>query len=358
MALLTEPNISSGKREDLADLIAVVDAKDVPFVSMARKGSKPGNTYFRWQHDSLPAAKPNTNVDGTDVSSYDNYTNGSNMGSGTTAYRVELSNYVQVWRRAVRVSPLSEDIANVAGVNSELAANVAKGIKALKRDMEVSFCSDADGQADNGSVGYRTKALQTWISTSGGSTPTVPSSVRSASGQIQGGSAAASTLTETMVQNMLTTLYDNRGEIKTYDALVGTTLKRAFTNLVSTTATSTNSGTDGYIATRTLAMNRDATSSTLTSNLQVFEGDFGTIRLHPTAFLSTITYSTNTATVTAAPFKGLVLDMNLVEIRYGGNVASVRELPDAGGGAARLIEAVAGLVCHSPLAHGKFDFTS
>ena len=44
MANLTEPSFSSGKREELADLIALVDAKDTPFTSMAKKGSKPGNT--------------------------------------------------------------------------------------------------------------------------------------------------------------------------------------------------------------------------------------------------------------------------------------------------------------------------
>ena len=271
MALLTEPNIAAGKREDLADLIAMVDARDVPFVSMSRKGAKPGNTLFRWQHDSLPAAKPTSWVDGTDVSTYDNYTNGTNQGANSTQYRVELSNYVQVFRRSVRVSPLSEDIANVAGVASELAASIAKGIKVLKRDMEVAFCSNQDGNADDGSAGYRTKGLQTWISTTGGSTPAVASGVRSNSSQIQGGSAAASTLTDTMVQNMLTQLYTNRGEIKTYSGLVGPTLKRAFTGLVSTTATTTNSGTDGFVATKIQTFERSMDANTFTQTVDVFE---------------------------------------------------------------------------------------
>jgi hypothetical protein len=52
---------------------------------------------------------------------------------------------------AVRVSPLTMDIATVAGVRDELANNVAKGIKGLKRDMEASFCSSNGAQLDNGS---------------------------------------------------------------------------------------------------------------------------------------------------------------------------------------------------------------
>lgn len=347
MALLTEPNISSGKREDLSDLIAVVDARDVPFVSMAKKGSKPGNTLMRWQHDAVPAPAPTSTPDGTDVSAYENY-------SGD---RVELSNYVQLFRRAVRVSPMSEDIANVAGVNSELAANVAKGIKGLKRDMEVAFCSDQDGQADTGSVGYMTKGLQTWVSTSGGSTPAVPSSVRAKSGQIVGASAACSTLTEAAVQGMLTQLYLNRGVIKQYTALVGPTLKRAFTNLLSTTATATDAN-DSIAATRIQTLNRDAAASTITSSVDVFAGDFGQLALVPTNWIGELSYSSNVAAFTAKPYKGLVIDPSLMEVRYGGQVARVRPLPDAGGGEARLIEAVAALVCHSPLACGKFDYTS
>ena len=60
-----------GKREDLADYISLVDAKDTPFVSMAPKGSKPGNTYLQWQADNFPATATTGTVDGTDVTSGD-----------------------------------------------------------------------------------------------------------------------------------------------------------------------------------------------------------------------------------------------------------------------------------------------
>ena len=88
MALLTEPNLSGrGKREDLMDMIALVDAKDTPFTSMARKGSKPGNMYFRWQADSNPAPQVGGTIDGTDVSSYTNWDVG---------YRAELHSRITV----------------------------------------------------------------------------------------------------------------------------------------------------------------------------------------------------------------------------------------------------------------------
>ena len=89
-------------------------------------------------------------------------------------------------------------------------------------------------------------------------------------------------------------------------------------------------------------------------SMDVFQGDFGTVRLHPTTFLGTISGSTYTAKTAY----GLVLDMNLLEVRYGGNVAQVTALPDYGGGPARLIEAVAGLVVGNPLGLGKFTYAA
>jgi hypothetical protein len=321
-----------GKREDLADYISLVDAKDTPFVAMAPKGSKPGNTYLQWQADNFPATATTGTVDGTDVTSSDY----QNLNSG----RALLANYVQVFRRPVRVSPLSVDVSIVAGLKDELAGMVAKGITLMKRDMEATFLSANDGQADNGTNPYLTKAMGTWISTSGGSTPAVPSAFRTPSASIVGGSAASTTLDESMVQGLLTSIWGQTGTFRDYDGIVGSSVKRAFTNLLFTTSQNANTNTASSIRT----FNREADSETFLSSVDVFEGDFGRIRLHPDAFMP-------------AAYKGYVIPMDLCEIRYS-SLPEVKDLPDYGGGPARLIEAVAGLVVKNPLAFGKFDFSS
>ena len=321
-----------GKREDLADYISLVDAKDTPFVAMAPKGSKPGNTLLQWQADNMPATAITGTVDGTDVTSGDY----QNLNSG----RAILSNYVQIFRRPVRVSPLSVDVSIVAGIKDELASMVAKGISLFKRDMEATFLSASDGQADNGTVPYLTKALGVWISTTGGSVPAVASAFRTPAASIVGGSAASTTLDESMVQGLLTSIYGQTGTFRDYDGIVGTSVKRAFTNLLFTTSQNANTNTASSIRT----FNREADSETFLSSVDVFEGDFGRIRLHPDAFLP-------------AAYKGYVIPMDLCEIRYS-SLPEVKDLPDYGGGPARLIEAVAGLVVKNPLAFGKFDFSS
>jgi hypothetical protein len=342
MAKLLEKDIvNAGKREDLANLIAMVDAKDTPFTSMAKKGSQPGNTIFRWQADRLPSTSaPTPIVDGTDVdltTGVSNYTN-----DGGTQYRVELNNRVQIFRKAVRVSPLTQDVAVIAGVKSELANQTSKAITLIKREMEVAMCANQGAQVDNGTVGYRTRGLDKWIVTSANidtvDLPAAASNFCPAAAQISTVGTAA--LTETVVQDVLTGIYSQTGQFKDYDAIVGPTLKRAFTNLVFTTAAS---GTNAYNTIRTL--NRESNDSTYASSVDVFQGDFGQIRLHPSLFLKN-------------NFSGYIIPFDMLEVRYGGNVAQVKELQDNGGGPARLIEAVAGLCVYNPLAFGKFDFTA
>ena len=355
MANLTERNIVSGKREALADLISLVDAKDTPLTSMAPKAAKPGNTLFRWQVDSLPNAVVNTTgvVDGTDVNVSSDPVNF--VKDGSTQYRYELSNHIQEFRKSVRVSPLTIDIAVVAGVKDELANNISKGMTMLKRDMEKTFGSNNLPKADNGSsVGYVSRGLDSWVrpvKTTGGAVGNdnyldVPTAFLTPSASCVGNATNlvesttnVNTLTETTVQDMLTSIYQQTGQFRSYDALVGPVLKRAFTNLLYTNRAATADVAQAQIQT----INRNGSDSSYISSVDVFEGDFGQIRLHPSLFLKNMNC-------------GYILPMDLLEIRYGGSVAGIKELTDNGGGPARLINAIASLCVKNPLAFGKFDY--
>ena len=328
-----------GKREDLADYITLVDAKDTPVTSMIPKGNKPGNTLLQWQADNMPNPSTAGSVDGVDVSSYENLNSG----------RAILTNYIQVFQRAIRVSPLSVDVSIVAGLRDELAGMVAKGIKTLKRDMEATICSDNAAQVDAGfpyptpggvstPTPYLTKALGVWIANAAGTVAPIPTDYLTPTTSIN--TTATGSFSETDAQGVLTSIYNQTGQMKTYDTVVGPTLKRAFSNLLFTANASASTNT--FASIRTLS--RDAFSDTISSSVDLFEGDFGSLRLHPTLF-------------NPNAFRGYVLDMDLLELRYT-NLPQVTELPDAGGGPARLIKAVAGLVCKNPLGLGKFSASS
>lgn len=358
MAILLERDLSQanklGRREEIANLISLFDAKDTPFTSMARKGSQPQQTFFRWQVDSLPEPKTDGTVDGTDVTAndYENYVKTANK-----QYRNEIGNFIQIFRRSTRVSKLTQSsVTNIAGVKDELQNNVSKAMTMLKRDMEKTMCSANAAQAEkvvNGTaLPYKTRGLDKWLvkaadKDTNENAAIVPDEFclpftqgDATSSSIVTGNLAD--LTETTLQNLLTSIYKQTGQYKSYDCLAGPLMKRAFTNLVFTTKQV--AGDDLSPTESVRNFNRDASANTYTSSIDVFDGDFGQLRIHPSLFLKNFTV-------------GYVIPFDLVEIRYGGNVAEITSLPDYGGGPARLIEAVAALCIHNPLAFGKLDLT-
>ena len=368
MALLLEKGYNgtqSGGREDLSNLIANVDSRSTPFTSMAKKGKKPGNALMSWQMDSMEAPNVTGYVDGTDVSMV---TGSSGVGQGEAASaknalfvnpaknRVLASNYVQMFRRTFRISSLANEIQEVAGVKSELANGIAKKLVELKRDMELTFLNDGDAQADNGGVTpYLTKALGSFLDADG-QTGTCAQPVDSDfyCNAIES-TATTANLTEANVQDVLKKLFENTGTIRDYDLLLGTTLKRAFTNFtqsVSNTLAGSGSGATLVVdatASPIKTFNQDASTKSYINCIDLFEGDFGRLRLHPSTFIAR-----NGSIVQTV---GYVIPFDQTEIRYG-KLPQIKELTDNGGGPARLIEAVAALVVENPKSFGIFDLSA
>lgn len=341
MASLTERDLSQankiGRREELANLISLADAKETPFTSMAKKGSQPGQTFFRWQVDRLPATVlPTPVVDGTAVTTFNNY-----VKDGATQYRVEANNRIQIFRDSIQVSRLTESsVTNIAGVRSELSNNTAKAMINIKRQMELTMTSAQASAADNGTTqGYATRGLDKWLVTSANMDPELPAAFAPfclAADQVTTTNVAD--LTETDVQNLLTGIYKQTGRYRNYDLLAGIQLKRQFTNFVYTTPSS--GAAEDLVQVRTL--NRDASASAIIQAVDIFEGDFGKLRIHPSLFLKNNRV-------------GYVIPFEKVSIRYGGNVAEIIDLPEDGSGPRRFLEAIAGLVVENPLEFAKFD---
>lgn len=334
MAVVIEPDLRSnkGQREYLTDLISVVDAKDTPFTSMAKKGAKPGNTLIRWQVDGYAAASSAGIVDGIAVDAA-----GGGSTTDHTTERAELANYVQIFRRAVRTSVLTEEVHNAAGVKSELARGVSKKMVELKRDLELTFLSDNVSVLGTNAVAYKTRGLGRWTDPALANAADAlwnnsNNSYRTASAAEFSGTTA--NLTEADIQGVLKGLFDSNGTIKTYDLICGSALKRAFTGLTTPVA----SGTNQYPSLRTF--NKELDDKAFRSNIQVFEGDFGTLRLHPCTF-------------TPDANRGYAIPFDLVSICFS-KYATVKPLTNDGQGEGRYIETIAALCVGNPLGFGRF----
>ncbi len=337
---------TSSAREDLADYIAIVDAKSTPFVSMAPKGRDIGNMQFSWQVDNYGAPVLAGVVDGTDVT--------VSSASNPVVNRTRLNNYGQAFRRDLRIGFIAET-QDVAGVSDELANGIAKKLVEIKRDMESTFmCTNQAAQADNGSTNaYLTGSMGNWLNSTNASnigacasgSPFLP-----ASGAVD--TTASASFTEATAQNVLTAIYSATGTFRDYDCILGTTLKRAFTNLTASGTTQVVN-TNAIAATSVRTFNQDLSADTFKASIDIFEGDFGRLILHPSTFVG----GKNSTSLSAQAYKGYVIPMDMVEVRYA-KLPQVKDLPDAGGGPARLIEAIAGLVVKNPSGFGMFNGAS
>jgi hypothetical protein len=351
---------SLAAREDLANLIANTDKRNTPFTSLAPKGKTPQSTYFEWLLDDYDDPQSVGIRDGVAI------TEGSAELKNPAPNRQRMGNHIQMFRRAHAIGNLAEDVSNIAGARSEKAAGIQKILVEMKRDMEVAFtATNQDAQADDGSTkGYRTKSLGSFLSANGNAGATgaptgtiVPSGFRIATAALEA-TATTSNMTDGTVQDILKGIFDTTGETQTYVGLMGSTLKRAFTDRL--TGTDTSGSADSATQVRTFS--RGLGENIFKNTISVFEGDFGTVNLVPTNFLGSIDNgasddNSGVGAWTSAPTKGYFLNMDMVELKYH-SMPSVKPLPDQGGGPRYYCAAVAGLCVKSPQAFGFMNLGS
>jgi len=131
---------ATGVREDLTDIIYNISPTDTPFFSSIGK-SKATQHLHQWQLDSLATAAENKHVDGDEFA-----------GTAITATSV-LGNYCQISKKNVVVSGRAE-VADKAGRRSEMAYQMAKAGKELKRDVEFACVASKN----NATVGTSSSA--------------------------------------------------------------------------------------------------------------------------------------------------------------------------------------------------------
>ena len=128
MATATTTTVSntSGLAEDFEDVIFNVSPTDTPMLTMAKRTTANAR-YHQWQTDSLASATSNKAEEGADAS----YT--------TASQTTTLGNYCQISTKTVDISR-TLDIVRKYGRKSEVALQLMKRGKELKRDMEFTIC--------------------------------------------------------------------------------------------------------------------------------------------------------------------------------------------------------------------------
>jgi hypothetical protein len=139
-----------GIREDLQDVIYSISPTDTPFMSSAGREAV-RNTLHEWQTDSLAAAATNNAVVEGDEATLD-----------AVSATSRLSNTTQIMDKTVVITGTQEAV-DKAGRASELAYQIAKKSKELKRDMEATLLANQAEAAGDASTARTFGSINSWI---------------------------------------------------------------------------------------------------------------------------------------------------------------------------------------------------
>lgn len=236
-----------GNREDLKDFIANISPTDTPFTKLASKTDAEA-VYFEWQTDALAA--PNTSnaqVEADDIT------------AAAVTPSVRVGNRTQISNASVVISRTQESVKK-AGRSSELAYQITKKTKELKRDIEAILTQNQASAAGNSTTARKTGSLEAWFATN------VSRGASGSSGGFSPGAVAAATdgtqraFTESLLKSVAQTVYSAGGDADTL--MVGPAQKQ-----VVSTFTGNNTRT------------QDTSEGTLSTAIKIYESDFGDLKI-------------------------------------------------------------------------------
>lgn len=331
MAKATTYTVGSakGNREDLSDLIKMVDIEKYPVCSMIPDGGKPAATYTEWLVDELGNVDTSGVIEGSDQSTFNDQAEN----------RARLGNYVMQLREPWSVSREQEAVST-AGVPSEVARAKAFASRKLKRKIEVQICGDDDRNAGDGSTARVSRALGDWIDSSGPSD--VAAAYRTPSGSIN--TTATGSLTEALFNDVLQSAYE-AGGTSNLVLVAGPELTNAIAGFTRITDTGSYN---------TYHVTQDGEKHRMDFKVDLYQGPFNMVKIMPTVYNGR---ASNTAATAQSKARGYVLDTDLLSIDYLFKPSS-EEFEDQGGGRRGMASVHYTLVAKNPKGLGKFAATS
>ena len=213
-----------GNREDLSNIIYDVSPTATPFMTMIPHIKATG-TKHEWMTDALDTAvSTNAVIEGDDAT--------------TTAATptVRVFNYTQISDKVPLVTG-TQLAVNAAGRANEMAYQMEKAMKALKRDVETTLLDNGAYVAGNDTLARQAAGLQAWIKTNTSIASDATAATGDGSDAHTDGTARA--LQESFVETVLGNAWDSGGNPTV--GILGKAQKQKFASF-SGNATRTHSG--------------------------------------------------------------------------------------------------------------------
>jgi hypothetical protein len=247
-----------GNREDLTDMIYSISPTETPFASMVAR-TKAKATFHEWQTDALASAATNRNVEGETTA------------FNTAVPTVRLGNYCQIFKKAIRVSG-TQEVVDKAGRDSEVAYQLMKRGKELKRDIEFALTRNQASSAGGANTARSLASVESWIATNKTSkgTGTAQTTPGFGSGVVPAptDSTAAGSFSEADLKSMLASAWAAGGNPKV--VMTGPNAKKKIS---------------GFAGIATIY--RETTGlkqATIVGAADVYVHDFGEVRIVPNRF--------------------------------------------------------------------------
>jgi hypothetical protein len=236
-----------GNREDLVDMIYNIDPVETPFQSRIDK-NKASAVLHEWQTQALAAAAQNAQVEGDEAA----FT--------AVTPTVRVNNRCQIARKTVAVSGTQEAV-DKAGREGEMAYQMVLKNKELRRDMEFDLCGNQAPVTGSSAVARQFRPLCGWYATntSRGATGANGTTALAA---VDGTQRA---FTEALLKPVLSSIWVNGG--KPDIAMVGPTQRVIFSSFTSN-----------------VTRYQDTSDKKLTTSLEIYDYDFGSITVVPNRF--------------------------------------------------------------------------
>ena len=249
---------SIGNREDLEDVIYNVAPTDTPFVSMMTERTKATAVNHEWQTDTLDAAvTTNAVLEGDDAV------------TDAVTPTVRMGNICQIMDKVARVTGTQQAI-DKAGRADEMDYQLIKKGKELKRDMEATVLAN---QAKNAGAAATARTLgsvlsyiytnDNFSSAGGAASPTGQGSSSGTTARTDGTQRA---FTESLLKTTLQSIWDSGGDPG--DIMLGGYNKQVMSSFVGR-------GTP----------TEDTKSKKIIATVDVYESDFGTMKVTPNRFM-------------------------------------------------------------------------
>lgn len=239
MAQITTYATTVGNREGLVDRVADLFADDVPFFAAAAKIPAIA-TKHEWQVDSLDTGVTTGIVEGAAIS----------YAKPTDRLREDNQTHIRLRNWDVTFTQMA---VSTAGVPDEAARQMLKAMKSLLRDYDKIFMTSNSAKAGSSAAARRARGIHDAITTNTGL------------GTDGASAAALSTLTEGVVNARMQDIWDEGGDPR---ALYCHGLQK---RVIS----------QNFTAKSGFTFNINASTRTAISNINNYEGSFGTLQVIP-----------------------------------------------------------------------------